>query len=60
MCKLEGRNSTALANYLLKNYSILIKDLKNKKGFENVDFIRLAVKSTKDNDELIEALKGFN
>lgn len=60
MCRLEGRNSTALANYLLKNYSILIKDLKNKKGFENVDFIRLAVKSTKDNDELIEALKGFN
>lgn len=60
MCRLEGKNSTALANYLLKNYSILIKDLKNKKGFENVDFIRLAVKSTKDNDELIEALKGFN
>lgn len=60
MCRLEGRNSTALANYLIKNYSILIKDLKNKKGFENVDFIRLAVKSTKDNDELIEALKGFN
>ena len=60
MCRLEGRDSTALANYLLKNYSILIKDLKNKKGFENVDFIRLAVKSTKDNDELIEALKGFN
>lgn len=60
MCRLEGKNSTTLANYLLKNYSILIKDLKNKKGFENVDFIRLAVKSTKDNDELIEALKGFN
>lgn len=60
MCRLEGKDSTFLANYLLKNYSILIKDLKNKKGFENVDFIRLAVKSTEDNDELINALESFN
>lgn len=60
MCRLEGKNSSDLANYLLKNYSILIKDLKNKKGFENVDFIRLAVKSTEDNDELINALESFN
>ena len=60
MCRLEGKDSTSLANYLLKNYSILIKDLKNKKGFENVDFIRLAVKSTEDNDELINALESFN
>ena len=60
MCKLEGKDSTGLANYLIKNHSILIKDLKNKKGFEKVNFIRLAVKSTEDNDELIEALKKFN
>ena len=60
MCKLEGKDSTDLANYLIKNHSILIKDLKNKKGFEKVNFIRLAVKSTEDNDELIEALKKFN
>lgn len=60
MCKLESKNSTDLANYLIKNYSILIKDLKDKKGFENVNFIRLAVKSKEDNDELIEALKKFN
>ena len=60
MCKLEGKDSTDLANYLIKNHSILIKDLKNKKGFEKVNFIRLAVKSKEDNDELIEALKKFN
>lgn len=60
MCKLDGKDSTDLANYLIKNHSILIKDLKNKKGFEKVNFIRLAVKSKEDNDELIEALKKFN
>lgn len=59
MCKLEGKDSTDLANYLIKNHSILIKDLKNKKGFEKVDFIRLAVKSKEDNNELLEALKFF-
>lgn len=60
MCQLKGKDSTNLANYLLKNHSILIKDLKNKKGFENADFIRLAVKSKEDNDELITALNDFS
>lgn len=59
MCKLEGKDSTKLSNYLIKNYNILIKDLKNKKGFEGADFIRLAVKSKEDNDEIIDALKSF-
>lgn len=59
MCKLIDEDSTDLANYLIKNYSILIKDLKNKKGFENKDYIRLAVKSKEDNDEIIKALKEY-
>lgn len=59
MCKLIDEDSTDLANYLIKNYSILIKDLKNKKGFENKNYIRLAVKSKEDNDEIIKALKEY-
>lgn len=59
MCKLIDEDSTDLANYLIKNYSILIKDLKNKKGFENRNYIRLAVKSKEDNDEIIKALKEY-
>lgn len=59
MCKLIDEDSTDLANYLIKNYSILIKDLKNKKGFENRNYIRLAVKSKEDNDEIVKALKEY-
>lgn len=59
MCKIESKDSTELANFLIKNHSILIKDLKNKKGFEDADFIRLAVKSEEDNNELLNALKEF-
>lgn len=59
MCKLIDEDSTDLANYLIKNYSILIKDLKNKKGFENKNYIRLAVKSKEDNDEIVKALKEY-
>lgn len=35
----------------------LIKDCSTKKGFEGGEFIRLAVKSTADNDALLAALK---
>lgn len=59
MCKLIDKDSTDLANYLIKNYNILIKDLKNKKGFENKNYIRLAVKSKEDNDEIVKALKEY-
>lgn len=59
MCKLEGKDSVELANFLFKNYNILIKDLKNKKGFENADFIRLTIRTTEENNELLTALKEF-
>ena len=61
MCKLSGEaekiGSLGLAEKLLDGYNILIKDLSSKKGFENGQFIRLAVRNCQDNDRLIFALK---
>ena len=34
-----------------------IKDLSSKKGFENGQFIRLAVRDAEDNNKLLAALK---
>jgi histidinol-phosphate/aromatic aminotransferase/cobyric acid decarboxylase-like protein len=42
---------------LLKQYDILIKDCSNKKGFNGKNYIRLAIRNSKDNNSLIEALK---
>ena len=61
LCKLSGEaekiGSLGLAEKLLDGYNILIKDLSPKKGFENGQFIRLAVRNCQDNDRLIFALK---
>ena len=42
---------------LLKQSDILIKDCSNKKGFNGKNYIRLAIRNSKDNNSLIEALK---
>lgn len=57
MCKLSGIKAKDLTLALLKNNNILIKDLSDKNGFENMEMIRIAIKSKEDNDELIKALK---
>lgn len=59
MCKLINTNAENLANYLMKHYNILIKDLSGKDGFENEQYIRLAIKSTEDNDLLLRAMKKY-
>lgn len=60
LCKLTGKiSSQDLAVKLLDNHNILIKDLSGKKGFEQGNYIRLAVRSSKDNDFLLDALKGY-
>ena len=59
MAELINVNSSDLTLYLLKKYNILIKDLSSKKGFEDKNFIRIAVKSVEDNTLLIEALKKY-
>ena len=58
LCKIIDKiNSEDLAIKLLDEHNIFIKDLSSKKGFENGQYIRLAVRNTEDNDKLIAALK---
>lgn len=58
LCKIIDKiSSEDLAIKLLDEYNIFIKDLSSKKGFENGQYIRLAVRNTEDNDKLIAALK---
>lgn len=59
MCELKELNSSDLTLYLLKNNNIFIKDLKNKKGFENKEMIRIAIKSHDDNIEIINAINSY-
>jgi len=42
---------------LLNKYDILIKDCSSKLGFNNKEYVRIAVRSEEDNNRLIEALK---
>lgn len=52
----SGKTSTQLAQDLLEK-NIFIKDLSTKKGFDERNYIRIAVKNEEDNDKLIAALK---
>ena len=56
MCHLLSNDSTDLSIKLLED-NIFIKDLKTKDIFEGKDYIRLAVRSTEDNDALLESLR---
>jgi histidinol-phosphate/aromatic aminotransferase/cobyric acid decarboxylase-like protein len=58
MCEvLTPYNSTKLTEQLLHEHSILIKDLSNKNGLNNGQYIRVAVKTKAENDILVSALK---
>ena len=58
MCALTGRvSSTALAERLLCERNILIKDLSEKDGFQHGSYIRVAVKTAEENDLLLHALE---
>lgn len=58
MCEITSRfKAKQLAVKLLDEYSIIIKDLSSKHGFDNKQYIRIAVKSDEDNARLISALQ---
>jgi len=58
LCEVTGKyTATQLTKKLLFNNDVFIKDLTGKIGFENKEFIRIAVRDSKDNDCLIELLK---
>lgn len=60
LVNLGGHNSTELAIKLLDK-NIFIKDLRTKHAFagEGKNFIRLAIRTTEENDRLIEQLKRY-
>ena len=54
---INGCSSSELTQRLLIENNIFVKDLNAKYGFENRQFIRIAVRNTDDNNKLIEAIK---
>jgi histidinol-phosphate/aromatic aminotransferase/cobyric acid decarboxylase-like protein len=54
---IEKYTATELVEKLLK-HNILLKDCSKKAGFEGQDYVRIAIRNSKDNDCLIKALKS--
>jgi histidinol-phosphate/aromatic aminotransferase/cobyric acid decarboxylase-like protein len=59
ICKCVEFTAPQLAEYLLQDHDIFIKDLTGKKGIPDASYIRLAVRSKDDNEKLIEKLRIF-
>ena len=45
--------------YILKHHKILTRDCSTKIGFNDKQYLRIAVRNTEDNNRLVEALKQF-
>ena len=52
-----GLSARALTRRLLIGHSILVKDLTAKVGGDGRQYLRLAVRDSRDNDQLIAALR---
>ena len=60
LCEVVGKYSAnELTELLLRHYNILIKDCNNKTGLQGKNFIRIAIRTSEDNDKLIYALKAL-
>ncbi|MCF0178873.1 MAG: aminotransferase class I/II-fold pyridoxal phosphate-dependent enzyme [Bacteroidales bacterium] len=61
MCEVIGKfTSHELTETLLNRFNILIKDCDTKYGLQGKNMIRIAVRNTKDNDALVDALMTLN
>lgn len=58
LCEVDTNyiNSRELVVKLLDDHNLLIKDCSTKRGFEGQSFVRIAVRSEKDNKKLMRAL----
>jgi histidinol-phosphate/aromatic aminotransferase/cobyric acid decarboxylase-like protein/choline kinase len=56
LCEVFG-SAQKLTETLLNDHNILIKDLSKKNGFDNKQYIRISIKTQKENNKLINALK---
>lgn len=59
MIKLHKGTALELAEYLLDTNKILIKVLNGKNGFDDKEYIRVAIKSKQENNYLISGIKQF-
>lgn len=59
LCAVDGMDSKTLAQRLLKENDLLIKDLSSKNGFDGRSFIRIAVRDEADNAALYAALDAI-
>jgi histidinol-phosphate/aromatic aminotransferase/cobyric acid decarboxylase-like protein/choline kinase len=61
LCEVVGPLSAEeLCNKLLKKNNLLLKNCKNKMGFNQKEYIRIAIRDKDDNDCLINALKEID
>lgn len=56
---LEKYSSSELTSILLSKFNILVKDCDHKAGLEGKNFIRIAIRDTKDNNMLLRALRSL-
>ncbi len=60
LCEMVGRYSAnELTELLLNRYNILIKDCNNKTGLQGKNYIRIAIRTSEENDKLIKALQAL-
>ena len=58
LCEVTSRYSShELTELLLNRHDILIKDCNSKSGLEGKNYVRIAIRGPRDNDQLIDALK---
>jgi len=54
---MDSFTSLQLTQILYNNFNVLIKDCSGKKGFNEKQFIRIAIRDRQDNSYLVEAFK---
>ena len=58
LCEVTSRYSShELTELLLNRHDILIKDCNSKNGLQDKNYVRIAIRGPRDNDQLIDALK---
>lgn len=61
LCRINGDlSATELAQIMIDEHDMLIKDLSLKKGFSDKKYVRIAVRDRTDNEALVEALRSIS
>ncbi|MBO4721825.1 MAG: aminotransferase class I/II-fold pyridoxal phosphate-dependent enzyme [Muribaculaceae bacterium] len=60
LCEVIDRfTANELTEILMNRHNILIKDCNNKTGLQGMNYIRVAIRTSEDNDKLIKALQSL-